>query len=270
MTREDRLADLLERWESAASSGRRPTPEDLCKDSPDDLPAFRNLIKQLGLAGLVTATAQRAGSSPLAGFKAGRYTALAYHAAGGLGVVYRAQDEELNRKVALKCMKAAGGVDSPAGKRFLLEAEVTSQLDHPGIAPVHGRGQTEDGRPFYAMRFIEGETLQEAARRFHAPSGVPANARNVERRRLLRAFVGVCETMAYAHSRNILHRDLKPANVMVGPFGEVLVMDWGLAKSVDSGQGTVDRKPSCAASSFLTPHLDWTHPSTRPTRRGSI
>ena len=129
-------------------------------------------------------------------------------------------------------MKTAAGVDSPAGRRFLLEAEVTSQLEHPGIAPVHGRGNTDDGRPFYTMRFIEGETLQDATRRFHAPAGVAAGARNVEQRRLLRAFVTVCETVAYAHSRGVIHRDLKPSNVMVGPFAEVLVMDWGLAKQM--------------------------------------
>jgi serine/threonine-protein kinase len=232
MTREDRLAELLERWESAATTGRRPSPEEICKDTPEDLPAFKNLLRQLGKAGLVTATGQRVSAVPVAGFRAGRYTATEYHAAGGLGVVYKATDEELNRTVALKCMKLPGGIDSPAGRRFFSEAEVTSHLEHPGIAPVHGRGKTDDGRPFYAMRFIEGETLQDATRRFHAPAAIAAGQRGVELRRLLREFVGVCETVAYAHSRGIIHRDLKPSNIMVGPFGEVLVMDWGLAKQL--------------------------------------
>jgi serine/threonine protein kinase len=199
--------------------------------------------------------------------------ATEYHAAGGLGVVYKARDEELNRTVALKCMKSAGGIDSPAGRRFFLEAEVTSHLEHPGIAPVHGRGNTDDGRPFYAMRFIEGETLQDATRRFHAPAAIPSEQRNVELRRLLRSFVGVCETVAYAHSRGIIHRDLKPSNVMVGPFGEVLVMDWGLAKSLsivdrrlatecrDNRQSTIDNRQSeldTAPTAPEMPELDLT------------
>jgi eukaryotic-like serine/threonine-protein kinase len=254
MTREDRLADLLERWESAATSGRRPTPEEFCKDTPEDLPAFVELLNQLGMVGLVTNTGKRTSDTQPAGFRAGRYMATEYHAAGGLGVVYRARDEELNRTVALKCMKAAASAESPAGKRFLLEAEVTSQLEHPGIAPVHGRGRTEDGRPFYAMRFIDGETLQDATRRYYAPAGIPAEKRNTELRRLLRAFVGVCETVAYAHSKGVIHRDLKPSNVMVGPFGEVLVMDWGLAKQAMSQKPEVRSEESFGSSSLLTPH----------------
>ena len=243
VTREDRLADLLERWESAASTGRRPTPEELCQDTPEDLPAFRNLLKQLGAAGLVTASGPPIFDSHSSNFRAGRYTAYDYHAEGGLGVVYRAKDEELNRTVALKCMKAAGSATSPIGQRFLLEAEITSQLDHPGIAPVHGRGQMDDGRPYYAMRFIDGETLQDATKRYHLST---ASDRNVEFRRLLKAFVGVCETMAYAHSRGVIHRDLKPSNVMVGPFGEVLVMDWGLARNAMSAEPKVLKEPTSA------------------------
>src|SRR5437764_9225680 len=113
MTPEDRLAELLERWENAATSGQRPTPEEFCKDTPEDLPAFRILLRQLGLAGLVTASGKRTSEAQLAGFRAGRYVATEYHAAGGLGIVYRATDEELNRTVALKCMKTAANADSP-------------------------------------------------------------------------------------------------------------------------------------------------------------
>lgn len=254
MTREDRLAELLERWENAATSGRRPTPAEFCKDTPEDLPAFVELLNQLGMVGLVTNTGKRNSDTLPAGFRAGRYLATEYHAAGGLGVVYRAQDEELNRTVALKCMRAAANAESPAGKRFLLEAEVTSQLEHPGIAPVHGRGRTEDGRPFYTMRFIEGETLQDATRRYHAPTGIPSERRNAEMRRLLRAFVGVCETVAYAHSKGVIHRDLKPSNVMVGPFGEVLVMDWGLAKQARSQESAVRSRESEDKSSNDSAH----------------
>jgi eukaryotic-like serine/threonine-protein kinase len=255
MTRDDdRLAELLERWEAAAAAGLPPTPEDVCRDTPGDVAAFRNLLNQLGRIGLVT-TAHHEAATPAAGFRAGRYVAQAFHAAGGLGIVYRARDEELNRPVALKCLKTAALADSPVGRRFLLEAEVTSRLEHPGIAPVHGRGQTADGRPFYAMRFVEGETLQDAARRFHGPNTLSTGERNVQLRHLLGAFVGVCQTVAYAHSRGVIHRDLKPSNIMVGPFGEVLVLDWGLARSVSTADSEETRDTRHETDSSVVSHL---------------
>ncbi len=116
--------------------------------------------------------------------------------------------------------------------RFLLEAEVTGGLEHPGIVPVYGLGQYEDGRPYYAMRFIRGDSLKSAITQFHMADG-PARdpgERALALRRLLTHFVDVCEAIAYAHSRGVLHRDLKPANVMLGKYGETLVVDWGLAK----------------------------------------
>ena len=112
-------------------------------------------------------------------------------------------------------------------ERFLFEAEITANLEHPGIVPVHGRGTYADGRPFYAMRLIRGEELATAIRRFHAADSIDFAGR--EFRWLLQRFNDVCNTIAYAHSRGILHRDLKPANIMLGPFGETLVMDWGVA-----------------------------------------
>ena len=160
MTRDDRLAELLEQWEAAAAAGLPPSPEELCRDTPDDLAAFRDLLRQLGRIGMVNGGGPREGTAPAAGFRAGRYFAQEFHAAGGLGVVYRAHDEELNRPVALKCLRAHASADSPVGRRFLLEADVTSRLEHPGIAPVHGRGQMADGRPFYAMRFVAHANTQ--------------------------------------------------------------------------------------------------------------
>jgi serine/threonine-protein kinase len=165
---------------------------------------------------------------------AGRYHVLRPHARGGLGEVFVALDTELNREVALKEIQAQYAQDPHSRSRFLLEAEVTGGLEHPSIVPVYGLGQYEDGRPCYAMRFVRGETFQDAIRRFHEADvpGRDTGERSLAFRALLNRFVAVCNAVAYAHSRGILHRDLKPANVMLGRYGETLVVDWGLAKAV--------------------------------------
>ena len=161
----------------------------------------------------------------------GRYLLGAKHAEGGLGEVFRAIDTELNRDVALKRIKALNP-DADRCRRFLVEGEVTGRLEHPGVVPVYGLGHDAAGRPFYVMRFVRGETLQEAIQRFHAADrpGRDPGERSKALRELLGQFVATCNTMAYAHSRGILHRDLKPSNIMLGPYGETLVVDWGLAK----------------------------------------
>jgi serine/threonine-protein kinase len=161
----------------------------------------------------------------------GRYLRLRPHAKGGLGEVWVAADRELEREVALKEMQEqhAGQPDSRA--RFLLEARVTGGLEHPGIVPVYGLGHHPDGRPFYAMRFIRGHSLREAIEDFHQTDwkGKPSQ-QALAFRQLLGRFVDVCDAMEYAHSRGVLHRDLKPSNVMLGKYGETLVVDWGLAR----------------------------------------
>jgi serine/threonine protein kinase len=160
-----------------------------------------------------------------------RFRVLRPHAEGGLGIVSVAQDVELNREVALKEIKHHN-LDDPASRaRFLLEAEITGGLEHPGIVPVYGMGQYGDGRPFYAMRLIRGESLKDAADRFHADCDWRTLYDCVRYRDLLGRFVAVCRAVEYAHSRGVLHRDLKPDNIMLGKFGETLVVDWGLAKS---------------------------------------
>jgi serine/threonine protein kinase len=164
-----------------------------------------------------------------------RYRILRDHAAGGLGKVFVAKDIELNREVALKRIKEEHA-DNPSNRsRFLFEGEITGQLEHPGIVPVYGLGTYSDGRPYYAMRFIRGQTLRQTIATFHAadqPGRDPAE-RALALRELLNRFLSVCNAVAYAHSRGVLHRDLKPQNVMLGPFGETLVVDWGLAKLLD-------------------------------------
>ncbi len=226
-----------------------------------------------------------------------RFCILRPHAKGGLGEVYVADDQELHREVALKQMRERHADHGPSRARFLVEAEITGGLQHPGIVPVYGLGAYPNGRPFYAMRFIRGETLHDAILRFHSTAcdghrapGEPkhdADARGIagdptphvsqpgqvtagdgpplhdgltldrdpagnrrpnerttarsyasrEFRDLLSRFIAVCQAIEYAHSRGVIHRDLKPRNIMLGRFGETLVVDWGLAKPLGHIQG---------------------------------
>jgi serine/threonine protein kinase/tetratricopeptide (TPR) repeat protein len=156
-----------------------------------------------------------------------RYVVRGFHARGGVGEIYKAEDAEIGRTVALKCLRPN---KTEHKDRFRVEAQVTGQLEHPGIVPVHDLGVDEQGRPFYIMSFVHGRTLSDAIAEHHADNPHAGESREVREARLLEIFVKICEAVAYAHHRGVLHRDLKPANVMLGPFGEVLVLDWGMAK----------------------------------------
>ncbi|TVS19291.1 MAG: serine/threonine-protein kinase [Planctomycetaceae bacterium] len=164
----------------------------------------------------------------------GRYRILKFLAQGGLGRVLVAEDDELGRKVAVKEIKPNFADDAVCQQRFVLEAEITGGLEHPGIVPVYSLGSHPDGRPYYAMRLIYGQTLRAAVDTFHQQFSQSPNSSwpIVELHQLLRRFIDVCHAVQYAHSRGVIHRDLKPANVMLGKFGETLVVDWGLAKVV--------------------------------------
>ena len=157
------------------------------------------------------------------------YRLLERVAHGGMGVVWLALDEKLDRRVALKVLDVSGEE----------EARILAKLEHPGIVPVHDVGRLADGRVFYTMKYIEGERLDQ-----HVASirSVPERMRIVHR---------ICEAVAFAHARGVLHRDLKPENIMVGPFGEVLVMDWGLAMLLR------DRKPGDIGGTpgYMAPEL---------------
>jgi serine/threonine-protein kinase len=168
-----------------------------------------------------------------------RFRVLRPHARGGLGQVSVALDQGLRREVALKEIQVRYADDPDSRARFLREAEVTGRLEHPSIVPVYWLGNYADGRPFYAMRLIQGNSLTEAIARFHQADGPGRDPgeRALALRELLGRFVGVCQAVAYAHSRGVIHRDLKPANVMLGPYGETLVVDWGLAKTLGAPEG---------------------------------
>jgi serine/threonine protein kinase/Flp pilus assembly protein TadD len=163
-----------------------------------------------------------------------RYTLTRLHAQGGIGRVWLARDEDLGRDVALKELRPDRGDSPTAAARFLEEARVTGQLEHPGIVPVYELVQPPDGRPCYAMRFVGGRTLADAIKDYHRREAGEAGP--LALRELLGAFVGVCNAVAYAHSRGVLHRDLKPQNVALGDYGEVLVLDWGLAKVLGTAE----------------------------------
>ena len=160
-----------------------------------------------------------------------RYRILRPHAKGGLGEVFVAFDNELQREVALKEIQEQHADHADNRARFVYEAEINGGLEHPGIVPVYGLGQYPDGRPFYAMRFIHGDSLREAIKKFHDPS-TDGETQSLELRKLLGRFIDVCNAIEYAHSRGVLHRDLKPGNIMLGQHGETLVVDWGLAKEM--------------------------------------
>jgi tetratricopeptide (TPR) repeat protein len=172
---------------------------------------------------------------------------------GGMGVVYRANDTVLGREVAVKVLHNRFGTGSVLARRFVEEARITGQLQHPTIPPVHDCGVLPDGRPFLAMKLIRGSTLDKLLDERPHPA---AN---------LMWFIGifeqVCQALAYAHAHRVIHRDLKPANVMVGAYGEVQVMDWGLAKVLTAEPYTPDSCPGlCVASD----------PDTNLTQAGSL
>jgi eukaryotic-like serine/threonine-protein kinase len=175
-----------------------------------------------------------------------RFRILRPHAKGGLGQVSVALDQELDRPVALKEIQDRHADELDSRARFVQEAEITGKLEHPGIIPVYGLGHDATGRPFYAMRFIQGDSLKEAIASFHGDVELkmdPAR-RSTRLRELLRRFTDVCNAVAYAHSRGVLHRDLKPGNIMLGPYGETLVVDWGLAKPLGQTLETHGEQPA--------------------------
>lgn len=154
----------------------------------------------------------------------GRYDILGEHGRGGLGRVSRAHDRELDRDVAIKELLHRTSVSEV---RFFREALITARLEHPGIVPVHEAGRRSDGTPFYAMKLVAGRPLRDLIAERHTVA---------ERLELLHHVIAVADAIAYAHNKNIIHRDLKPSNVIVGDFGETVVIDWGLAKDLDSAE----------------------------------
>jgi Protein kinase domain len=168
-------------------------------------------------------------SQPLASGSRDRYSVTRLHATGGLGRVWLAHDPGMNREVALKELLPERSGLPAAAARFVREARITGQLEHPGIVPVYELAGDATGAPFYTMRFVRGRTFGEAIAGYHQRRA-SGTAGALDLRELLAAFVTLCQAVAYAHSRRVIHRDLKPANVILGDFGEVILLDWGIAK----------------------------------------
>jgi serine/threonine protein kinase len=253
---------LLAKWESAREEGCSISVAECCVQCPELTPPLQARVAALERMGLLLnapthatlESTQHAFEEVLPrqnlpaepAFVGKRYRPLRHLASGGLGDVFVAWDEELGREVALKRLQPRFAHSPQARQGFLREAEITSRLEHPGIVAVHGAGEDGTGQPFYTMRLIRGETLQKAIDCFHQAETPHRSL--AERRRdlhqLLHCFIAVCNSVAYAHDRGILHRDLKPGNIMLGPYGETLVVDWGLAResAVGSRQSAVGSK----------------------------
>jgi tetratricopeptide (TPR) repeat protein len=250
--------------------GNTETFEDLCRVHPELAPKLRQLEADMDALALLCDPS--AANSPFAGLEGTaafedcppavretlerlgrsaterrRYRLLGEVAQGGQGVILRVWDEDLRRTLAMKVVLGAGGYRS-SGKtppvkprtlgRFLAEAQITGQLDHPGIVPVHELGLDSDGRVYFTMKLVKGRDLR---RIFEL---VRDEQEGWSLTRALGALLKVCEAMSFAHSRGVVHRDLKPANVMVGEFGEVYVMDWGVARVLRGDEASAEGDPS--------------------------
>lgn len=248
LSSDDTLEILLDEWEEAVERGERPDLEQYCARYPhlaDEFRAKTEMLAKLNgqldeqMADTYVPQGPRKGpeSAPCSAIDWRCHVGkLDYHAHGGLGIVFRGFDQNLHRDVAVKFIRERRRMNIEDLQRFRIEAEITSRLDHPGVAPVHGYGKTENGVPFYSMRMVEGQTLQERIDEYHKRLRKEADPSDssVEFRKLLSSFVSVCNTIEYAHNRGIINCDVKPGNVMLGKYGETIVLDWGCAKYVGS------------------------------------
>ena len=209
----EQLRDALSEQAREVSSGRAK-PRSLL-----------NILISRGFLTTEQVTLLRESDQPQSGQDGSKYSVKDEIARGGMGAILRAEDRQIRRQVAMKVMLVAE--DEKSRARFLEEAQVTGQLEHPNIVPVHELGVDKQGRPFFTMKLVKGRSLAEVLK---ALRDEPDKTREYTLPRLLNIFGNICNAIAFAHSRGVVHRDLKPANIMVGDYGEVLVMDWGLAK----------------------------------------
>ncbi len=224
-----RLMEVCQQYEDAYQRGDRPALSQFVQQ-------FSEPDRAMVLEELQRVQSELSETSPSVRPALGsRFFRLELLARGGMGEVSVARDAAFQRNVAIKEIRSDAADDERYRRRFIREAEITAQLEHPGIIPVYAGGEQEDGRPYYAMRLIHGDqtgTLQDGIRQLHDSAKTPVADFEASLRRLVRRLLDVCNTMAYAHSRGVIHRDLKPANILLGAYGETLVVDWGLARSI--------------------------------------
>jgi serine/threonine protein kinase len=251
------IDDLIDRWEEANEQGTVLSAEQLCADHPELLVEVRRQLR--ALVAVEKFLESELGDSnvlkpelsqycpPESLSLTGNFRLERLHASGGLGQVYLAHDTTLGRVVAIKFPKRSGMTQEQLA-RFEREAHITGQLEHPGIVPIHALRFDPLNEPCYVMRFIDGTTLQERVTtllsRYRTVKGISAELyRSDEFRHLLQSMVALGNIVAYAHGRGFIHRDIKPANLMLGPFGETLLLDWGIAKQLSPNAVT-----TCVAS----------------------
>jgi serine/threonine-protein kinase len=222
------LVEACEAVEEGARRGEAIDIEAMVTQFPS---AFRNSVRselQALLADVQSSEVETNGiQSDLPYGASSEYRVLEPLAQGGMGRVLIAWDEDFSRRVALKEIQPDSADDAKFQHRFLQESRITARLEHPGVLPVYSQGRNAEERPFYTMRLLEGgntRTLQQAIEQLHDQT-LCDEERNNQRRQLLRRLIDVCNTVAYAHSRGVAHRDLKPANILIGPFGETVVVD---------------------------------------------
>ena len=224
--------------EAGSAGAGREVPDRLAQPDPDATVANDRTLAMAGPAH----AAQAAGPPPGGeSAYAGSYAVRGLIGQGGIGRVYLGFDRSIGREVAIKELldapdgAAAGGASpDPVRARFLREARITGQLEHPGVVPVHEISARPDGAPFYVMRYVHGRTLEDA---LGECADADAEAAFKRRMQLLGSLIQTCEATAYAHARGIIHRDLKPANVVLGAFGETVILDWGLARRIEEDDG---------------------------------
>lgn len=253
---------LVEQWRQRHEAGESVTPEEICRGNPELVEEVRRQVE----ATISTGPRALAAAGERTVLEGGErkidlhtvYLSLGLHGKGGLGEVFMAQDLDLGRNVAIKFLKLAHADNPETRQQFLLEAEVTGQLDHPGVVPIFGCGQVGQ-QPFYVMRFVSGGTLDAAIKECQ-----PAPSLS-QLKRLIGHLRSACETVAYAHSRGIVHCDLKPGNILLGKYGETLVADWGSALPVErdaaakaSGEKTVRAIKSGEMSTSSSSTRPWT------------
>lgn len=227
-----KIIDAASDYETHLKSGFYSTPEDFASkyaDIPSEIltPELHRLRDELESDKTLDSSACT---------QIQRYKTLELISTGGMGEIYRGFDHQCQRPVAIKVIRRELQGDVQARGRFHAEAALTASMEHPGVIPIYGQGVDSQGRDFYAMRLISGGnsgTFALSIRQFHERSFSSTIEQSRLLRDLIRCLVDVADTVAYAHHQNIVHRDLKPSNILIGPYGETLIADWGLARRID-------------------------------------